>query len=1030
MTAWARKEAALGDALLRGLQREEGARAGAVDALLAAQAAFNERLSDAERRGEARDAALRGALEHTKKHVDVAIEMRTDRLRAAVEDVEARVAAEKQAVGFSLKQFTARVQEAADAAEGAAEGVRERVKLEMEDLRKRVGDEMGAVDGRVIAERDARLAADAELRAALDKVLEEGGGAAIEKLVATVKEQGEKLGSVAAEAHALTSAAEENARSMDVLTARITDLEANVHEFSETLGKDVEKWQESTTSDIMAAVTKLGTKGREVAAGLAALQVDFANLRTDTEANTQAVGDVSRNLGAVRASVAETQAPALASIEVLTAEVGKLVKRIGSMESQVEEVGKSLDSVSEGLKDTTSAAEGVSKGLDALREKAGAADKALADMGAGIRGVEATVASNSEGLTKLGAGMEELKAHMGDSEAALTAALGSVRDTAGANGTALAAVATSVTALQASAAASQAGLSSLHGDLEKLKTADAEGRAALAAELTTRLAELRAEGEKKAVAMAALGEGLGALTEKGRATDAAVEALGKGLSGLEAATGGGGASFASVTSAVAELKTAATARDAAVAEVVASLSGLKAAAGEREAAMREVQGTLAALKEEGGAARAGLEGLRSEAAGHSSHLKELRSTLEGMQGALKAASNGDTGAAAEVNAQLGGMASRMGTLEGSVGGFTTKLSKELSTVVTSNADMKHALEELQAKTDRTAKGMAEVAAELAEVRARAGGAPPGPAGPAALERDAIVTIVQDSVRPEMAALTKRVKAVESSVKSFSEKLGSDVEVWQSAVNTELQQALTKVKDQLKLHETDVEVLRKAVEERGAKGAEGGGAPVDGEAVNKRLKVVESSVKSFSEKLGADVEAWQKAMNAELQSAIGKVKEQMRLNHEQVTKMADDVASMRSAANLSGAGAGAAADVAALSKRLKAVEESVKTFSAKLGTDVEAWQQAINTELQSALGKVKEQVHKNADAVQKVERDVEALTSGGGAPGGEGAKLPVDAAAAQAALQKRVKVLEATLAAHEMALQAHTETLEAHATWLE
>lgn len=224
--------------------------------------------------------------------------------------------------------------------------------------------------------------------------------------------------------------------------------------------------------------------------------------------------------------------------------------------------------------------------------------------------------------------------------------------------------------------------------------------------------------------------------------------------------------------------------------------------------------------------------------------------------------------------------------------------------------------------------MAKVAAELAEVRARAGGAPPGPAGPAALERDAIVTIVQDSVRPEMAALTKRVKAVESSVKSFSEKLGSDVEVWQAAVNTELQQALTKVKDQLKLHEADVEALRKAVEERGAKSAEGGGAPVDGEAVNKRLKVVESSVKSFSEKLGADVEAWQKAMNAELQS------------------------------------------------------------------------------------------------------DVEALTSSGGAPGGEGAKLPVDASAAQAALQKRVKVLEATLAAHEMALQAHTETLEAHATWLE
>jgi NAD(P)-dependent dehydrogenase (short-subunit alcohol dehydrogenase family) len=79
-----------------------------------------------------------------------------------------------------------------------------------------------------------------------------------------------------------------------------------------------------------------------------------------------------------------------------------------------------------------------------------------------------------------------------------------------------------------------------------------------------------------------------------------------------------------------------------------------------------------------------------------------------------------------------------------VGGFTTKLSKEVSemrTAMAANESLKGALEELQAKTERTAKGMADVAAELAEVRARAGGAPPGPAGPAALERDAIVNIV-------------------------------------------------------------------------------------------------------------------------------------------------------------------------------------------------------------------------------------------------------------------------------------------------
>ena len=40
------------------------------------------------------------------------------------------------------------------------------------------------------------------------------------------------------------------------------------------------------------------------------------------------------------------------------------------------------------------------------------------------------------------------------------------------------------------------------------------------------------------------------------------------------------------------------------------------------------------------------------------------------------------------------------------------------------------------------------------------------------------------------------------------------------------------------------------------------------------------------------------------------------------------------------------------------------------------------------------------------------------------------ASGDAALIKRVRVLEATMSAHEAALQAHTETLEAHATWLE
>ena len=137
-----------------------------------------------------------------------------------------------------------------------------------------------------------------------------------------------------------------------------------------------------------------------------------------------------------------------------------------------------------------------------------------------------------------------------------------------------------------------------------------------------------------------------------------------------------------------------------------------------------------------------------------------------------------------------------------------------------------------------------------------------------------------------------------------------------------------------------------------------------------------------------------------------------------------------------AGSDPVAEVAAIGKKIKAVEESVKSFSTKLGADVEAWQQAVNTELRDALSKVKEQVHKSAEVVDKCQRDVEALAAGR-APsppspeGGAGEpSAPVADAAAFAAMAKRIKVLEATLSAHEMALQAHTETLEAHASWLE
>ena len=89
--------------------------------------------------------------------------------------------------------------------------------------------------------------------------------------------------------------------------------------------------------------------------------------------------------------------------------------------------------------------------------------------------------------------------------------------------------------------------------------------------------------------------------------------------------------------------------------------------------------------------------------------------------------------------------------------------------------------------------------------------------------------------------------------------------------------------------------------------------------------------------------------------------------------------------------------------------------------MEAWQQAINTELQEALYKVKEQVHKSAELVYKCQRDVEALAAGRLptpphpiGKDGEPSTALADAATSSA-VAERIRVLEATLSAHERAL---------------
>ena len=186
------------------------------------------------------------------------------------------------------------------------------------------------------------------------------------------------------------------------------------------------------------------------------------------------------------------------------------------------------------------------------------------------------------------------------------------------------------------------------------------------------------------------------------------------------------------------------------------------------------------------------------------------------------------------------------------------------------------------------------------------------------------------------------------------------------------------------------------------------------------------------------------MNEELQTAIGKVKETMALNHEQMKKVVDDVNGMRARGELPDASA-AANDGAPPSedvlKRIRIVEDSVKTFSTKLTDDVTAWQAAINAELQTSLAKMRDSITRNAEAVGKVTRDIEAVAEGGKpSPPSSRAGTPKSSSRtnstadgtkeAKDVLSKKVKTLEATVMAHEMALQAHTETLEAHAQWLE
>jgi len=267
------------------------------------------------------------------------------------------------------------------------------------------------------------------------------------------------------------------------------------------------------------------------------------------------------------------------------------------------------------------------------------------------------------------------------------------------------------------------------------------------------------------------------------------------------------------------VREAAKGRDSAIEEVTKGVSQLRKAAEERDATVAAVSKDIADLRKETSAEvssmRAGIVKLGSEAEVHSKSVQEVMSSLSEVRETI-----GKGGLTAEATAELDVKCVRAGTPRNSCSPPT-----------------------LRSRT-RPAP-------------------PPSP--------------------PRLVGLTKRMAGVEDNVKTYSDRLGKDMDAWQHTLDKDVKTAIEAVRvqtvansDALAEASREIETLRAraataaAAPPKAAAESEGGrGLARDDtvaliqetvrpelEALTKRVKTMETAIKSFTEKLESDVESWQ------------------------------------------------------------------------------------------------------------------------------------------------------------------------------
>ncbi len=219
---------------LRGLQREESARAMAISGLSATVTAASARVEEVARAGEtsanALNAALlknsraaRDALADARREIDDAGEARAAKLGSAIASVGGRI-----------------------------ESAESRLRSDLEDARSRTENALAASAAR--AEREAASLADRQrdATAAMNKTVEEAKtalGASIKTALAPVvlaqQEAATALEELTAGTAKIADRADATERSTASAHERIKALEGNIDAFSERLGKDIEAWQDT-----------------------------------------------------------------------------------------------------------------------------------------------------------------------------------------------------------------------------------------------------------------------------------------------------------------------------------------------------------------------------------------------------------------------------------------------------------------------------------------------------------------------------------------------------------------------------------------------------------------------------------------------------------------------------------------------------------------------------------------------------------------------------------------------------------------